>query len=40
MRKATDAQLEVIRGLPSECQEWDVYQGMEDSIWVIQVLQH
>lgn len=40
MRKATDAQLEVIHSLPGESQEWDVYHGMEDSIWDIQVFKH
>lgn len=37
MRKATEAQLDVVRALPSDAHEWDVYQGMEDSIWDIQV---
>ena len=37
MWKATEAQFNVIRSLPDEAYNWDVYIGMRDSILDIQV---
>lgn len=37
MWKATEAQFNVVRALPAEAVNWDVYVGMHDSILDIQV---
>ena len=38
MKKATEAQTDVVTALPFEAHEWDVFTGMHDAILDIQVL--
>lgn len=38
MKKATEAQTDVVTALPSESHEWDVYVGMHHAILDIQVI--
>ena len=40
MRKATEAQTDVVTALPFEAHEWDVFVGMHDAILDIQVLEN
>ena len=37
MKKATEAQTDVVTALPFESHEWDVFVGMHDAILDIQV---
>ena len=37
MKKATEAQIDVVTALPFECHEWDVFVGMHHAILDIQV---
>ena len=40
MRKATEAQQDVVTSLPSKCHQWDVFIGMQQSVLDIQVGLH